>query len=83
MALSRKTDETKRLARELSKLTGEDLNAVVINALRERLARERVRRLSAPELPARLGAFARRLRGSYDARPVSRSEWNVASGDEE
>lgn len=82
MALSRKTDETMRLARELSALTGEDLNAVVTNALRERLARERARRLPASDLPARLGAFARRLRGSYDTRPVSRSEWDAASGDE-
>jgi len=82
MALSHKTDETKRLARELSELTGEDLDSVVTNALRERLARERARRLPASDLPARLGALARRLRASYDTRPVGRSEWNTASGDE-
>lgn len=81
MAHSRKTDETSRLARELSELTGEDLNAVVTIALRERLARERLRRLPASDLPARLGTFARRLRGSYDTSPVSRSEWDAASGD--
>jgi len=82
MAPKRKPDETKRLARELSELTGEDLNAVVTNALRERLARERVRRLPASDLPARLGALALRLRGSYDTSRVSRSEWHAASCDE-
>jgi antitoxin VapB len=81
MALSRKTDETTKLARELSELTGEDLNVVVTNALRERLARERVRRLPSAELPARLGAMAQRLHAFYDTRPVSRSEWDAASGD--
>ena len=82
MVLSRKTSETSKLAHELSELTGEDLNAVVTNALRERLARERARRLPAADLPARLSALARRLCGSYDTRPVSRSEWDAASGDE-
>lgn len=82
MALSRKTDESTKLARELARLTGEDLDEVVTNALRERLVRERVRRLPAADLPARLEALARRLRASYDTRPVTRSEWDAASGDE-
>ena len=44
MALSIKNDEADRLARELAAATGETLTAAVINALRERLDRERSRR---------------------------------------
>jgi antitoxin VapB len=82
MALSIKTDEADALARKLAKLTGENLTEAVTVALRERLARERGRRLAARDLPARLGALARRLRRSYDTRPVSPAEWDAASGDE-
>ena len=50
MALSIKHPEADRLARELSKRTGEGLTEAVVKALRERLAREqrriRGRRLS-------------------------------------
>ncbi|HXQ49763.1 MAG TPA: type II toxin-antitoxin system VapB family antitoxin, partial [Stellaceae bacterium] len=41
MALSIKTDEADKLARALTKLTGENLTEAVTIALRERLARER------------------------------------------
>jgi antitoxin VapB len=41
MALTVKNEETERLARELSKLTGETLPAAVTVALRERLDRVR------------------------------------------
>jgi antitoxin VapB len=44
MALSLKDPETDRLAREVSKLTGESLTQAVRTALAERLARERLRR---------------------------------------
>jgi antitoxin VapB len=80
MALSIKTDEAVELARALAKLTGETLTEAVMAALRERLVRERVRRLAARDLPDRLGALAQRLRASYDTRPVSRAEWDAASG---
>ena len=82
MAPNHKADEANKLARELAELTGEDLNAIVASALRRRLARDRSHRVPAAELPARLSALARRLRTSYDTRPVSRSEWNEASGEE-
>jgi antitoxin VapB len=83
MALSIKTDEADRLARALAKLTGESLTEAVTVALSERLSRERARRVTDKDLPARLGALAKRLHGSYDIRPVSRAEWDAASGDEE
>lgn len=82
MALSIKTDEADRLARDLAKLTGESLTEAVTAALRERLARERARRIAAGDLPARLGTLARRLRASYDTRPVTAAEWDAASGDD-
>ncbi len=40
MALSIKSQEADRLARELAARTGEGLTEVVVNALRERLRRE-------------------------------------------
>jgi antitoxin VapB len=83
MVSSIKTDEADELARALAKLTGENLTEAVTNALGERLARERARRLAASDLPARLDALGRQLRRSYDTRPVSRAEWEAASGDEE
>jgi antitoxin VapB len=44
MALSIKSDEADRLARELAATTGESLTDAVTEAVRERLARERDRR---------------------------------------
>ena len=43
MALSIKHPEADRLARELARTTGEGLTEAVINALRERLARQKRR----------------------------------------
>jgi antitoxin VapB len=43
MALSIKHEEADRLARELAATTGESLTVAVLNALRERLRRERGR----------------------------------------
>lgn len=44
MALSLKDPETDRLAREVSRLTGESLTEAVRTSLAERLERERLRR---------------------------------------
>lgn len=44
MALSIKSEEADRLARELAAETGESLTEAVINALRERLAHQQNRR---------------------------------------
>ena len=43
MPLSIKHDEADRLARDLARLTGESLTEAVLNALRERLHRQRAR----------------------------------------
>ena len=57
MALSIKSDEADRLARELASETGETLTEAVVKALRERLDREHARRSASMRLQlARLAA---------------------------
>jgi antitoxin VapB len=65
MALSIKTDEADRLARELAALTHESLTEAVTNALRERL--ERVRSRPQVDVVSRLD----RLRVEYMGLPVA------------
>lgn len=83
MALSIKTDEADRLARNLARLTGETMTQAVTQALRERLERETARRKTGADLPSRLAAVVDRFIGDYDTRPVSRAEWDAASGEEQ
>ncbi len=77
MAFSIKTEEANSLARRLVRLTGETMTEAVTVALRERLLREEARRTAAKDLPARLTAFAKRVSGAYDTRPVSKAEWDL------
>jgi antitoxin VapB len=65
MALSIKSDEADRLARELAAETGETLTEVVETALRERLDRERARH--AASMRTRL----RRLAADVAARRIT------------
>ncbi|HWB50010.1 MAG TPA: type II toxin-antitoxin system VapB family antitoxin [Stellaceae bacterium] len=59
MALSLKDPETDRLAREVSKLTGESLTEAVRVALQQRLQRERLRRgMPKTDLAEQLDALA-------------------------
>ena len=81
MALSIKTAEADELARSLARLTGESMTEAVTTALRERLVRERIRRETAANLPARLTALSGELRAAYDTRAVSQAEWDAAAGD--
>lgn len=81
MALSIKTEEADRLARELSQLTGETMTEAVTRALRERLNRERI--LREANLADRIMAFSERVAPEFDRRPVTKAEWDWASGDED
>ena len=65
MALSIKTAEADRLARELAAATGETLTDAVTNALRERL--DRVRSSTRMDIAERLN----RLSLEYSAMPVA------------
>lgn len=81
LALSIKHPEADRLARELAERTGETLTEAVINALRERLAREtgRVRSLPLSEELRRIGARCAALPVSTRARR-SRSSDTTSRG---
>jgi antitoxin VapB len=61
MALSIKHPEADRLARELAKSTGEGITEAVINALRERLARQKRRRRQGRPLSEELRAIGERI----------------------
>ncbi len=81
MALSIKTKEADTLARELARVTGESMTQAVTIALRERLARERASR--EPGLADRLMAFAEEVGPEFDPKPITKEEWDRASGDED
>jgi antitoxin VapB len=83
MALSIKNAKADRLARELSRLTGETMTEAVTRSLAERLERVRKARGAEKDLPNRLKAFTDRIAENYDTRPVTKEEWDRASGDEE
>ena len=58
MAVNVKNDETDRLVRELTELTGESLTEAITEAVRQRLDRER-RRRAASGTPSLAAAVAR------------------------
>jgi antitoxin VapB len=81
MALSIKTEEADRLARELARLRGETITEAVTVALREQCAREKGRGRTPEQKIADVNAFLESIRGRYDTRPVTKEEWDEASGD--
>jgi antitoxin VapB len=84
MALSIKTEEADRLARELASLRGESITEAVTVALREQCARERNRAsVRTPEQKlAAMRAIAEEFSAHLlDRRPLTKAEWDEASGD--
>ncbi|VVS96059.1 type II toxin-antitoxin system VapB family antitoxin [Rhizobium sp. EC-SD404] len=81
MALSIKTEEADRLARELSRLTGETMTDAITKAMSERLERLRAERETNADYAERMKAFVRDRADRYDRRPVSKDEWDDAVGD--
>jgi len=88
MALSIKTEEADRLARELSRLTGESMTEAVTQSLRERLEREKKTRpkmrtkKEREEEIRRLKVWLAKTRKNYDlSGPVTKSEYDEISGD--
>ncbi|MFT4001522.1 MAG: type II toxin-antitoxin system VapB family antitoxin [Rhizobium sp.] len=81
MALSIKTEEADRLARELSRLTGETMTDAITRAMRERLERLRAEQEGQGDYIARMKAFVRGRANRYDRRPVTKQEWDEAVGD--
>lgn len=80
--LTVETSEADELAHSLVQLTGESITEAITVALRERLERERIRRLGRDEPPQRVGALLERLRPAYDRRPVTKAEWDTAAGED-
>jgi antitoxin VapB len=74
MALSIKSDEADRLAREVARLTGENLTEAVTTSLRERLNRERRRRGKGQTMAHRLRTLARECASLPDVDPRSPDE---------
>jgi len=85
MALSIKTKEADRLARTLSRLTGETMTEAVTKSLAERLDRVRRSQESQEAEVKRLLAHAAKIRKQYNIRPgpVTKAEWDEACGDTE
>ncbi|HEY4114558.1 MAG TPA: type II toxin-antitoxin system VapB family antitoxin [Rhizomicrobium sp.] len=87
MALSIKSDEADQLARQLSQVTGESMTEAVTKSLRERLEREsRTRRKPTKKEKeaelARIRAWLAKTRKNFDfSRPVTKEEFDEASGD--
>ena len=83
VALSIKTEEADRLARQLAGLTGESMTQAVTGALQERLQRlEAERRTRKGALAANLLAAADDLRTRYDIQPVTKSQWDAPWSEE-
>jgi antitoxin VapB len=81
MALSIKTEDADRLARQLAAITGETMTEAVTRALEERLERLRREQGADKDIAERVGAFARSIAHRYDRRPVTQQEWDEACGD--
>jgi antitoxin VapB len=81
MALSIKTEEADRLARELAALRGETITQAVTVALREQCVRERARPRTPEEKLAAMKAILDRLGPPADRTPLTKEEWDDASGD--
>ena len=81
MALSIKTEEADRLARELSRLTGETMTDAITQAVRERLDRLRAEQEAQSDYVSRMKAFVRQRADRYNRRPVTKQEWDEAVGD--
>lgn len=84
MALSIKTEEADRLARELAGLTGETMTMAVTKALREELKRTKAALATEEDLPAKMREFAARLRPKLTRTdPVTKAEWDRVWGEED
>ena len=81
MALSIKAEEADRLARELSRLTGETMTDAITKAMRERLERLRAERKAQGDYVERVQAFVSERSHLFDRRPVTKREWDEAVGD--
>ncbi len=72
MAINLKSPDAEKLIRELADITGETITDTIQQAVRERLTRERLRRLGAVEKSwARIGRIQERIRAYPEAGGVT------------
>lgn len=90
MALSIKTEEADRLARELSRLTGESMTEAVTRSLKERLDREKKTRpkkrttAEVAEEVKRMNAFLQKARKGMDfSKPVTKADYDAMWGEDQ
>lgn len=84
MALSIKTEEADRLARQLAALAGETMTEAVTRSLRERLERlQSNRKDNKDERSNRLLHTAENIRAKYELEPVSKEEWDALWADDD
>jgi antitoxin VapB len=81
VALSIKTEEADRLARELSRLTGENMTDAITRAIGERLDRTHAEREAQGGYTACVRAFVNDIADLFDRRRVTKDEWDEAVGD--
>jgi antitoxin VapB len=82
MALSIKTEEADRLARELARLRGETITEAITVALRNECARERAKpRTYEERLAAIEEAAVEFRRNATDLRPVTKAQWDAVNDD--
>ena len=82
MALSIKTEQADRLARQLAAATGETMTEAVTKALAERLERVKKRQAkNSRDLAADIEKAAARIRKDFRLRPISKKEWDEAWGE--
>ncbi|HEY3799835.1 MAG TPA: type II toxin-antitoxin system VapB family antitoxin [Caulobacteraceae bacterium] len=83
MALSIKTEEADRLAREVARTHGVTLTEAVTLALREQCARdrERVSKRTPEEKAAAVRAIVAEMQPHLDRRPMTKADWDEAAGD--
>jgi antitoxin VapB len=82
MALSIKTEEADRLARELAQLRGGTITEAITVALRNECARERAKPKTFEERLAAINAAAEDVRRHLtDLRPVTKEEWDEINDD--
>jgi antitoxin VapB len=81
MALSIKTEEADRLARQLARRHGETITEAVTTALRQRWDRDCAKPRTPEEKLAAMKAILDRLGPPDDPRPMTKTDWDEASGD--
>jgi antitoxin VapB len=88
MALSIKSEEADHLARELSRLTGQNMTQAVTNSLRdsvERMKRARPKKRTKAEIQeevGRMNAFLEESRKDFDfSKPITKADYDELCGD--